>query len=316
MPPIERLVFFGTPAAAVPALEALCGAGREPLLVVTQPARGAGRGQHLRQPPVAELALERGLEVAQPERVRDPGFVARFRALAPDVAVVVAFGQIFPRAVLEVPTSGCINLHASLLPRHRGAAPVQAAIVAGDRVTGVTTMQMERGLDSGPILMAEEVAIGPRATAAELTRKLSDVGARLLLETLAALETGVLEPRRQNEEEATYAPALRREDGVIDWSHSAQEIERRLRAFTPWPGVSTAFSGESIKVLQVELRDGGLEAPAAPGTFLGVGPAGLWVACGGGTVLAVERLQRPGRRSVGGRDFANGLRLQPGDRFV
>jgi methionyl-tRNA formyltransferase len=316
MPSIDRLVFFGTPAMAVPALAALCDVGREPLLVVTQPARGAGRGHHLRQPPVADWALERGLEVAQPERVRDSGFVARLKALDPDVAVVVAFGQIFPQALLDVPSCGCINLHASLLPRHRGAAPVQAAIAAGDQITGVTTMLMERSLDTGPILMAEKVAIGSRDSAAHLAQKLADAGARLILETLIELEAGVLEPRRQRDAGATYAPVLTREDGVIDWSSTAAEIERRLRAFTPWPGISTTFAGESIKVLEVEVRDRGVEAPEPPGTILAVRPDGLWIACGNGTVLTIDRLQRPGKSSVGGRDFANGLRLAPGDRFV
>jgi len=315
MPPIERLVFFGTPAVALPTLEALCGAGREPLLVVTQPARRAGRGQHTRQPPVAEWSLERGLEVAQPERVGDPVFVARLQALVPDVAVVVAFGQIFPPAVLEVPRSGCINLHASLLPRHRGASPVQAAIAAGDAVTGVTTMMMERGLDTGPILRVEEIAIEPGENAGQLSQRLGEIGAQLLLATLAGVEAGTLEPRPQDDERATYAPVLTREDGKIDWSLEAEGIERRLRAFTPWPGMATTYGGESIKVLEVEVgeRDDGA---FLPGTFLGVAHEGMRIACGGGSVLLVNRLQRPGRRAVVGRDFANGLRLEPGDRFA
>lgn len=315
MPEVERLVFFGTPRLALPTLQALCRVGRGPRLVVTQPARRAGRGQHLHQPPIAEWALGQELPIEQPESVRDPEFLARLRALAPDLAIVVAFGQIFPQRLLDIPTMGCINLHASLLPRYRGAAPVQAAIAAGDRVSGVTTISMERGLDSGPILQAEEVVIGFRETAGELATRLAEAGAGVVLETIASLVRGELEPQVQDEEAATYAPTLRREDGHVDWTARAIEIERRLRALTPWPGSFTYFAGESIKLLKAELSDHQVANSPTPGTFLGIRSESILVACGDSSVLAVSSLQRPGKRPVGGRDLANGLRLGPGARF-
>jgi methionyl-tRNA formyltransferase len=314
MPPVERVVFFGTPAIAVPTLAALCDAGRSPVLVVTQPARPAGRGKQLRQPPVAEWALERGLDVMQPERVREPSFVASLEALHPDVAVVAAFGQIFPVTLLELFPQGCINLHTSLLPRHRGAAPIQAAIAAGDPVTGVTSMLMERGLDTGPMLLQREVAIGAHEEAGELSERLAALAAEVAIDTLVGIEAGDLTPRPQANELATHAPSLTREDGVVDWSLPAEVIERRGRAFSPWPGIATVFRDESIKLLEVEVGERA-EEPAEPGTFLGLSSDSLRVACGEDSVLDVVRLQRPGKKGVGGRDFANGLRLEPGMRF-
>jgi len=330
VPTLSRLLFFGTPAFAVPTLAALVGAGRAPLLAVTQPARPVGRGRGVAEPPVARWAAEHGIAVEQPERVRDPAFVAALRELAPDAAVVVAFGQIFPPDLLALPALGCINLHASLLPRYRGAAPIQAALAAGEAATGVTAMRMEAGLDSGPILLQEEVAIGPRETAGELRVRLAATGARLVLETLARLERGDLLPRPQDAALATYAPRLTRASGAADWSLPAPALFARLRAYTPWPGMTAELRGQPVKILWGEpLAAGDLArltaseavdldglGGAAPGTVLGVVGGWIAVACGGATALGLERLQRPGKPPRAAADFANGERLRAGERFV
>lgn len=319
MPAFERILFFGTPELAVPTLAALVEAGRAPVAVVTQPARPVGRGLRLQDPPVAAWARERGLPVLQPLKVRDPGFLEEAAALEPpalDVAVVVAFGQIFPPALLRLPQHGCVNLHASLLPRWRGAAPIQAAIAAGDPRTGVTTMLMEEGLDTGPMLLREETEIGHAETAGELGRRLAEMGGRLMVRTLAAMERGEVMPQPQDDALATYAPRLTRESGKVDWTLAAREIADRLRAYTPWPGLSAELRGEPVKLVRVEV----LQEPstAAPGTILGIlgGREGrLAVACGGHTTLGISELQRPGRKPLPAPDFANGERLRGGESF-
>jgi methionyl-tRNA formyltransferase len=346
MPAVDRILFFGTPEFAVPTLAAIVAAGWTPLAVVTQPPRPAGRGRHPQDPPVAGWARAHGLSVLQPERVRGAAFLEQARPLAPDVAVVVAFGQIFPRELLALPRLGCVNLHAALLPRHRGAAPIQAAIAAGDAATGVTTMRMEEGLDTGPILLQEETAIGPAETAGELSARLAELGAGLVVRTLERLHRGDLEPRPQNDEEATYAPRLTRDSGRVDWQRTAREIHDRLRAYTPWPGLTAALRGEPVKLVRAEplgvlvhpaqptgsaagahtkeaSRGGpGSEplaagaAPEPPGTVLAVRDGRLAVACGGGTVLGIRELQRPGRRPLAAPDFANGERLRAGESFA
>ena len=317
---IDRIVFFGTPEFAVPTLAALVAAGRAPVRVVTQPARRAGRGQQPQDPPVARWAREHGLPVMQPERVRDPAFLEEVAALNPDVAVVVAFGQIFPRALLDLPRHGCVNLHASLLPRWRGASPIQAAVAAGDARTGVSTMLMEAGLDTGPILLEEAMAIGPRETAGELARRLADAGGALMVRTLQELERGTLTPRPQPAEGATYAPRLTRDSGRVDWSLPAPAIHRRLRAYTPWPGLTAGLRGAPVKIMAAAVLDAagdaaGVPGNAGPGTYLGLREGLLAVACGGDTLLGVAELQRPGKRALRAPDFANGERLQVGERF-
>ena len=314
---IERILFFGTPDFAVPTLAALVAAGRWPLRVITQPSRPVGRGQKLQDPPVARWAREHGLEVMQPEKVRDPAFLEAAKELRPDVAVVVAFGQIFPRDLLALPRFGCVNLHASLLPRWRGAAPIQASIAAGETRTGVTSMLMEAGLDTGPILLQEETPIEPDETAGELFGRLAEMGGRLILETLERLEAGTVQPRPQDDGLATHAPRLSKESGRVDWNWSAREIRDRLRAYTPWPGVSAELRGEPVKLVRVEVLQEE-NAAEAPGTFLGLRggqPARLAVAAGGGTVLGIEELQRPGRKALRAADFQNGERLRPGETF-
>jgi methionyl-tRNA formyltransferase len=320
MPPVDPIVFFGTPEIAVPTLAALVDAGRAPALVVSQPSRPAGRGQQEQDPPVARWARAHQLPVLQPERVREPAFLEELRGSipggAPGVAVVVAFGQIFPQALLDLPRHGCINLHASLLPRWRGAAPIQAAVAAGEERTGVTTMQMEAGLDSGPILLQEEIAIGPDETATELSQRLAVTGAGLVLRTLEALERGDLVPQPQDAAQVTYAPRLTRDSGRADWTLPARALRARLRASTPWPGLTTELGGGPVKVVKARVLTG--SAPpedAPPGTVLGLRDGCLAVACGGGSVLGIEELQRAGRKALRAADFVNGERLRAGDRF-
>lgn len=308
------LIFFGTPDFAVPTLAALVASGHVPALVVTQPARPVGRGRKEQDPPVAQWAREHGLPVAQPEKVRDPAFLATLREIEPAVAVVVAFGQIFPRDLLALPRHGCINLHASLLPAWRGAAPIQASVAAGETRTGVTTMQMEAGLDSGPILLQEELAIGPAETAGELSRRLAETGAALMVKTLERLAAGALEAIPQDHALATHAPRLTRDSGRVDWTREARAIHDQLRAFTPWPGLTAELRGEPVKLTAVEALEG--EAGETPGAFLGLRDGALAVAAGGGTVLGVRELQRPGRKPLRAVDFANGERLRAGESFT
>jgi methionyl-tRNA formyltransferase len=322
---IERILFFGTPDLAVPTLAALVEAGRAPLRVVTQPGRPVGRGQKVQDPPVARWAREHGLEVMQPERVRRAEFLDAVRPLAPDIAVVVAFGQIFPKELLEIPRYGCVNLHTSLLPRWRGASPIQAAVAAGDPVTGATTMLMEEGLDTGPILLQEEMAIGPRETAGELAVRLGEAGGRLMVRTLELLEAGALAPRPQPDAGdgggVTYAARLSRDSGRIDWRLPAEAIFWRLRAYTPWPGSTAELRGEPVKVIWAEplpaqSAQSADTAGVEPGTVLGLRDGLLAVACGGDTVLGIRELQRPGRKPLKAADFMNGERLRAGEQFA
>jgi methionyl-tRNA formyltransferase len=311
---MSGLVYFGTPEFAVPTLAALVEAGRAPRLVVTQPAREVGRGRKMHEPPVAAFARRHGLAVEQPERVKDEAFLERLRGIAPDLAVVVAFGQIFRRPLLELPRRGCVNVHASLLPRWRGAAPIQAAIAAGDRVTGVTTMRMEEGLDSGPLLLREETAIAEGETADVLGARLAALGAALLLRTVEGLERGEIEAQPQDESLATYAPRLRREDARVDWTLEAAAIAARWRAYSPWPGLETTLRGDAVK-LSLVRGDAGSANGASPGQLLGLAAEGVRVACGAGTAVAIGELQRAGRRALPARDFWNGERLRTGERF-
>lgn len=322
---LRRIAFFGTPEFAVPALDALESVGRRPILVVSQPARRAGRGGRLAQPPVARWALERGVDLLQPAGVRGNEFLRRLRELELDLAVVAAYGRIFPRSLLELPASGCVNIHASLLPAWRGAAPIQAAIAAGEQETGVTTMVMEEGLDSGPILLQEATRIGPDETAGELSPRLAAMGARLIVRTLEALQARTVEPQPQCDEAATYAPMLRSEDGIVDWSRQSREVAWRVRAYEPWPGSRSWLRGEAVRIARSRplASCAGAEGRTAqdrPGAFLGcrrvegVGRAPV-VRCGGSSALALLQVQRPGGRRISGLDLVNGLRLAVGERF-
>jgi methionyl-tRNA formyltransferase len=307
------IVFFGTPDFAVPTLDALFLAGLAPTLVVTQPARPAGRGRKVVEPPVARRARELELPVSLVESVKTAEFQVRLEEFKPWVGVVVAFGQIFPSSLLELPAVGCVNVHASLLPNYRGAAPVQAAIAAGDLITGVTTMQMDAGLDSGPILLQEEIAIGALETTPQLAERLAVTGAGLLVETLERFAKGSIQACEQDRDLVTYAPKLSRDDAVIDWSRPAHGIFNSWRAYLPWPGLVTSLRSESVKVRRCGVVEDRFEN-VEPGTIVAAGPD-LQVACGGGSVLGLDRLQRPGRAPLDASDFVNGERLLVGEVF-
>lgn len=259
--------------------------------------------------------MAEGLDLTQPETVRDPGFLDWLETFEATTMVVVAFGQIFPERLLEIPARGCINVHASLLPRYRGAAPIQAAVIAGDRVTGVTTMLMDKGLDTGPVLMQQEVEIGPEETAGQLSEKLSVAGAELLIDTLDRLDRGLVEPRTQDHVGATLARRLNRSDGIIDWGLEASDIFNLLRGLTPWPGVSTILRNQPLKILWGSPVDRRGSGELSPGTYLGLVEGKIAVACGKGSAFGVDRLQMPGRKPLAADVFVNGQRLEAGERF-
>ena len=317
MSPPGPIVFFGTPEFAVPTLQALCAAGMAPARVVTQPSRPVGRGRRVQAPPVARRAAELGLEVEQVAKVRSSSFIDRVVELGPWVSVVVAFGQIFPVRLLEAPVAGSVNLHASLLPAYRGAAPIQAAVASGEKITGVTTMRMTAGLDAGPILLQNEVEIGADETAAELSRRLAATGGDLIVATLEGLAAGSIRERAQNDSLSTFAPRLEKDDAEIDWSLGSGAIYDRFRAFQPWPGLRGRLRGEPIKIVACRPASPAVSPDseaAEPGTVVVVSDA-IGVACGGGTRLEITALQRPGRRPLDARTFANGERLEAGASF-
>src|SRR5579871_2066310 len=298
-----RLVFLGTPAFAVPTLERIVEAGHHVLAVVTQPDRPSGRGRQPSAPPVKETAARLGLPVYQPERVRRPEAVEHLRALAPDVMVVVGSGKIIPKAVIDIAPLGIINVHASLLPKYRGAGPIQWAIVNGETRTGVTTMRIDAGLDTGDMLLKAETEIGAEENAIELGRRLAVLGADLLVETLQGLERGSIKPQKQDPTAATYAPILKKEDGLIDWTQPAQAIHNRVRGLQPWPGAYTRLRGSTLQIWRSRAHesDGG-----SPGSVVSLRP--LAVACGSGSLELLE-LQLEGRKRIPAADFVNGQRL-------
>lgn len=307
-----KIVFMGTPQAAVPCLERLIADGHEVVAVYTQPDRPAGRGKHLTAPPVKESALSHGIAVFQPTKIRTGEAVEHFRSHAADVAVVVAYGRILPKEYLEAFPLGAINVHFSLLPKYRGAAPVNWAIVNGETVTGVTTMRMDEGLDTGDMLLQSETAIGEEETSVDLMSRLAVDGAELLSETLKQL--GSLSPVTQKHEEATLAPIMRKEDGLIDFERTADEIARRVRGFQPFPTSFTYLDGKKVTFWQVRA-EGEAAGQLRPGTVRSAVGGTLSVACGGGTVLNVFELQIEGKKRMSAKDFLNGIRLEPGSVF-
>ena len=302
-----RIVFAGTPEFAVPPLAALCASRHEVVGVLTQPDRPAGRGRKLATSAVKDFALQQGLPIAQPQTLRSAEGRESLVHWQPDVLVVVAYGLILPVEVLSMPRFGCLNIHASLLPRWRGAAPIQRAILAGDAYTGVTLMQMDVGLDTGPMLLQRRVAIGADVDSAALHATLAQVGAEALLETLGGLEAGTLAAQPQPSSGVTYAAKIDKAEARIDWQHDAIDIARRVRAFRPWPIAETTQRGEQVRIHEAVVigdAEAGRAAGTVPGTLLGLRADRLIVACGR-DCLGIGVLQRAGRRSVTAREFAN-----------
>jgi len=303
-----RVVFLGSGAFAIPSFEALFAAGHEVAALVTQPDKEKGRGRSLAPPPLKPVAAARGVPILQPRRVREPGAQAALRAFAPDVQVVVAYGQILPRELIDVPRLGTLNVHASLLPRYRGAAPIQWAILRGETETGVSTMQIDEGLDTGPVLLQRTLPIGPDETAGELEPRLARLGATALVDTLAGLASGSLLARPQDHACATLAPMLHKDDGRIDWSREAGALACQVRGLNPWPGAFASWNETRLGVWRASARPA--TAPADPGRLLGRDGDALLVACGAG-VLALLEVQPEGRRRMSGAAFALGARPGP-----
>jgi methionyl-tRNA formyltransferase len=306
-----KLVFCGTPEFAVPTLEALAGC-HEIALVVTQPDRAAGRGMELHASPVKLAALAHGIPVTQPEKIKtNPEFRAQLESIRPDAIIVVAYGRIIPRWMLDLPPLGNINLHGSLLPRYRGAAPVQWAIANGDPITGVTTMRIDEGLDTGPMLLAHTIPIAPNETAPDVFRALSSVGAELMVQTLGRLSAGILAPQPQDHAQATLAPILTREDGIIDFTRPAQQIYDRWRGFQPWPGAHTLLRGKKLIAHRMSIGPAHNIEPGIldiPGTQLCVG-------CGHGTSIVLDEVQLEGKRRMPASEFLRGFQLRTGERL-
>ena len=305
-----QVVFLGTPAFAVPTLERMAAAGHSLLAVVTQPDRPRGRGQNPAPPPVKEAALRLGLPVYQPERIRRPEAVEYLRALAPEAMVVVGYGQIIPQSIIDIPPLGILNVHASLLPKYRGAGPVQWALINGETRTGVTIMRIDAGLDTGDMLLKAEAEIGPEENAIDLARRLAEMGAGLLVETLEGLAAGIIAPEKQDSSQATYAPLLKKEDGLIDWQRPAAWIHNRIRGLQPWPGAYTGFRGQTLHIWKARIAG---PAAGTAGAILGVKP--LVVGCGEGA-LELQELQLEGRKRLTASEFANGQRLKENESLV
>lgn len=306
-----RLVFCGTPPFAVPTLEKLVDAGFRVELVVTQPDRPKGRGLELVGSPVKQCALQRNIPLIQPDRIKNnEEFRAQLAALSPEAIIVVGYGRLIPQWMLDLPPLGNINLHASLLPKYRGAAPIQWAIANGESVTGVTTMRLDVGLDTGDILLQGEVAMDPEDTAETLAPRLASVGAGLMIETLHGLRDGSIHPRQQDHAKATLAPILKKEDGLVDFSRTADEILNRMRGFQPWPGAYTKFRGKNLQILQARPAN-----ESIPKGELVTAEDRLLIGCGADTSLELLELQLEGKKRTTARDFIHGYRLNRGEKL-
>ena len=309
-----KIVFCGTPAFALPTLRHLI-AQPDFLVegVVTQPDRPRGRRQQMASSPVKDVALDAGISVYQPEKIRSESAHDYFKRVAPDVVVIIAYGQIIPATLIAIPRLGWINLHASLLPKYRGAAPINWAIVNGEKRTGLTTMQIDAGLDTGPMLLKHETEIGLNETAPELAARLAEAGAPLMAETLKKLERGDIAATPQDDSLASFAPLLKKEDGRIDWSLPAPKIYNCIRGLQPWPGAFTTFRGKTCQIWGKPLKP--VTVGGMPGMILPTQEDGLLVICGGETVLRVEHIQLEGRNRVTDREFMNGAKIVPGEKF-
>lgn len=311
-----RIVFCGTPEFAVPSLRRIAAEpGFSLETVITQPDRPSGRGGNVQAPPVKNAALELGLHVFQPEKIKSDSAYSFLKKLNPDVVVIIAYGQIIPQKLIDIPRLGWINVHASLLPKYRGAAPIHWAIANGETRTGLTTMRIDAGLDTGPMLLRWETDIGADETAPQLSARMAEAGAPLIVETLRQLDTGTITPVPQEHSQATLARILKKEDGRIDWSQPAQVIYNRMRGFTPWPGAYTTFRGQTCHLWGKPAASTEVIAgAAAPGAIIAA-QGKLIVACGEGSHLLLTEVQLEGRKRTSARDFANGARLAPGDTF-
>ena len=309
-----RIVFCGTSDFALPSLRHLAAQPDFQIVgVVTQPDRPRGRGQATASPPVKDAAVAAGLAVYQPQKIKSDEALEYFKRVAPDVVAIIAYGQIIPQHLIEIPRLGWINLHGSLLPKYRGAAPVHRAILNGETRTGLTTMRIDAGLDTGPMLLKYESEIGPDETAPELYARLAEAGAPLLAETLRGIERGTLTPAPQDNSQATFAPPLKKEEGRIDWSLPAQRIYNRIRGLQPWPGTFTSFRGKNCAIWG---RPADLAPSQQPPGAIALRGDNVIVACGEGSALRIEFVQLEGRKRITGREFANGARLAPDDRFI
>jgi methionyl-tRNA formyltransferase len=311
-----RIVFCGTPQFAVPSLRLfLTQSDFELVAVITQPDRPRGRGHDLFYSPVKQVALEAKVPVHQPQKIRVPEIQEILQTLAPDVIVIIAYGQIIPARLLPIPRLGWINLHASLLPKYRGAAPINWVIVNGETHTGVTTMRIDAGMDTGDILLQRQTTVGPTETAPELAGRLAELGAPLMVETLRGIAAGSLIARPQDHSVATHAPMLKKEDGLVDWSLRAEQIFNRMRGFAPWPGAYTMFRGEICHISGAP--DSRVGRKGLPGSLILMQrpKTELLVVCGGETVLRLESVKREGRKEIGAGEFANGARMKAGERF-
>lgn len=307
-----EIIFLGTPEFAVPSLKALAAAGHKIQAVFTQPDRPKGRGNQLAASPVKEAAIEIGLRVLQPERIRHPEQVAAIAELKPELMVVVGYGQIIPQAIIDIPAHGILNVHASLLPKYRGAAPIQWAIANGEMETGVTIMRIDAGLDTGDMLIQNSLTIGPEETAPELSKRLAEAGAQLLLESIKRIENGTAVYTPQDNNIATYAAVLKKEDGRIDWSLPASVIHNRMRGFTPWPGAYTTFRGQTLRIYDAYPL---IQQPGDdPGT-LESEKRTLRVICGHDSALELKEIQLEGKKRMGVDAFLNGYNIEPGERL-
>ena len=305
-----RIVYMGTPPFAVPPLHALISAGHELVGVVTRIDKPAGRGKVLTPPAVKVAAEQAGVPVFQPKRVREPESTAAIGAMGPDVIVVAAYGQVLPRELLALPKHGCVNIHASLLPAYRGAAPINWAIINGETRTGITIMQMDEGLDTGAILAQESIPIDPRDTAGDLTEKLSELGSRLVVDTLSRIEAGGLTAVPQDNGKASMAPLLKKDDGLIDWTMSARELHNRVRGLSPWPGAHGYLDGKLIKILGTDVAEGSGE----PGVLYEQGRDGLAIGTGSG-LLRIVSIQPEGKKPMSAAEFLRGHRGSVGKKF-
>ncbi len=306
-----RTVFMGTPDFALQTLQGLIDAGCNMVGVYTQPDRPKGRGKQLAAPPIKALAQKYDIPVYQPLKLRQPEAVAELEALAPDLIVVVAYGQILPKSVLDIPAHGCINVHASLLPRYRGAAPINKAIIDGETVTGITTMYMDVGLDTGDMLVKKSLPIGSQETAGELHDRLASLGRETMEETLQQLCAGSLQREVQDDAQSTYASMMKKADGRIDWNLSASAVHNHVRGLDPWPGAYTTISGELLKLAGTSPEE---TNAGEPGSIVSADQNGVRIACGSGTLL-VKQLQLAGRKRLAAGDFLRGCNLEPGMSF-